>query len=141
MKKTAIALTACAALTLAACGGDKTLTKAEFTKQANAICDSVNKKVDAAGEKVTKEHDPSKDMAGFLKAAVAAIAPLADEGATKLRALKAPEEMQDDVDAWLDALESDTAKARKNPMILTDDSAFEATDKKAEALGLDTCAS
>lgn len=140
MKKTAIALTACAALTLAACGGDKTLTKAEFTKQANAICSSMEKKVEAAGKKVATEK-PGASMDEMMKNVVDKVSPIIDETVTKLRALKAPEDMQDDVDAMLDAVQSDTDAIEKDPKLLAGDSAYKDANEKATALGLDKCAS
>lgn len=140
MKKTALALTACAALTLAACGGEKTLTKAEFTQQANAICASMEKKVETAGEKVATAK-PGATMDEMMKSVVDAVAPIVDETVTKLRALKAPEDMQDDVDSMLDSVESDTAAIKKDPKLLAGDTAFKDSNKKAADLGLDKCAS
>jgi hypothetical protein len=154
VKKTALALTACAALALTACGSDTTssaptpkastspaLTKAEFTQQANAICADLNKKVEAASQKVAAEHDPSADMDAFLKAAVDTVTPISDQGVADLRKLHAPEDLQAGFDDWLAAVEGDTAKIKKDPKVLMADNAFADADQKAKALGLEVCAS
>ncbi len=140
MKKTALALTACAALTLAACGGEKTLTKAEFTKQANAICASMETKMEAAGKKAA-EADPKASMDDMMQNVVDAAVPVLEETVTKLRALKAPEDMQGDFDAMLDAVEGNIDDVKKDPKTLMEDDAFKDANEKASDLGLDKCAS
>lgn len=140
MKKTALALTACAALTLAACGGEETLSKAEFTKQANAICASMEKKMEAAGEKAATAN-PGATMDDMMKDVVEAAVPVLEDTVTKLRALAAPEDLQDDFDAMLDEVASTTDKIEKDPKVLMDDATFEDANKKATDLGLDKCAS
>lgn len=140
MKKTALALTACAALTLAACGGEETLSKAEFTKQANAICASMEKKMEAAGEKAATGN-PGATMDDMMKDVVEAAVPVLEDTVTKLRALAAPEDLQDDFDAMLDEVASTTDKIEKDPKVLMDDATFEDANKKATDLGLDKCAS
>ncbi len=86
-----------AALALAGCGGggDKsggTLTKAEFVALANAICKDYDARIDALGEPASIE-----DLVGLAEKAK----PIADDGVAKLRALKAPEDLQASYDKYL----------------------------------------
>jgi hypothetical protein len=83
-----------AALALAGCGGGgKTaLSKSEFVAQANAICKDYDARIDALGDPASLE-----DLVGLAAKAK----PIAEDGVAKLRALKAPEELQAGYDEYL----------------------------------------
>jgi len=86
-----------AALALAGCGGGGdsaggTLTKAEFVAQANAICKDYDARIDALGDPGSIE-----DLVGLAEKAK----PIAEDGVAKLRALKAPEDLQASYDEYL----------------------------------------
>ena len=86
-----------AALALAGCGGGGdsaggTLTKAEFVAQANAICKDYDARIDALGDPGSIE-----DLVGLAEKAK----PIAEDGVARLRALKAPENLQASYDEYL----------------------------------------
>ena len=92
-----LSLAGLAALALAGCGGGGdtaggTLTKAEFVAQANAICKDYDARIDALGEPGSIE-----DLVGLAEKAK----PIAEDGVAKLRALKAPEDLQASYDEYL----------------------------------------
>ena len=83
-----------AALALAGCGGGgkTTLSKAEFVAQANAICKDYDARINALGDPGSIE-----DLVGLAAKAK----PIAEDGVAKLRALKAPEDLQARYDEYL----------------------------------------
>ena len=86
-----------AALALAGCGGGGdtaggTLTKAEFVAQANAICKDYDARIDALGDPESID-----DLVVLAEKAK----PIAEDGVAKLRALKAPEDLQASYDEYL----------------------------------------
>ena len=92
-----LSLAGLAALALAGCGGGGdtaggTLTKAEFVAQANAICKDYDARIDALGDPGSIE-----DLVGLAEKAK----PIAEDGVARLRALKAPENLQASYDEYL----------------------------------------
>ncbi len=89
-----LSLSGLAALALAGCGGGgkTTLSKAEFIAQANAICKDYDARIDALGDPASLE-----DLVGL----VAKAKPIAEDAIAKLRALKAPEDLQAGYDDYL----------------------------------------
>lgn len=90
-------LSGLAALALAGCGGGgdqsgRTLTKAELVAQANAICKDYDARIDALGDPGSIE-----DLVGLSEKAK----PIAEDGVARLRALKAPEDLQASYDEYL----------------------------------------
>lgn len=90
-------LSGLAALALAGCGGGGDsaggkLTKAEFVAQANAICKDYDARIDALGDPGSIE-----DLVGLAGKAT----PIAEDSVAKLRALKAPEDLQAGYDEYL----------------------------------------
>ena len=86
-----------AALALAGCGGGGdsaggTLTKAELVAQANAICKDYDARINALGDPQSIE-----DLVGLVEEAK----PIAEDAVAKLRALKAPEDLQASYDKYL----------------------------------------
>jgi hypothetical protein len=76
-------------------GGDR-LTQEEFAQQADAICTEYDKKLDDLGQPQTIE-----DLANMSVKAQS----IANEGLSKLRDLQPPEEIETNVNSWLDKFE------------------------------------
>jgi hypothetical protein len=150
-------LFAVAALAVAGCGGgsnnsssgssngsSQTLSKADFQKQANAICKGVNDKVNALDTPTGFE-----DVGPYADKVIA----ITDDAVSKLKALKPPSDLQDDWNSWLgyaDGLHT-TAQELKDAAAKKDQAALKAAGEEASArdkksdpiakrLGLDTCA-
>lgn len=142
--QTLLALPACVALAAGAfgCGGEP-LSRAEYVKQADAICADFKKRQDGLGD--PKSVQDIERLGEKTK-------PLISEQLEKLRALEAPDEVADDANASYDLLEQqvpkidelvDAAKAndiKKIESIATsagklDDQA----DAKARAVGFKVC--
>jgi hypothetical protein len=133
--------------TTAACGGsaDDRLSQEEFQKQANAICDKYDSKIQALGSPSS-----AQEVSGFVDQVI----PLLQQGISELRALKPPEEAEDDYDRMLDETEKAIPAAQnladaaeKNDAAALQEAlaaarnADEASDKIATKLGLTGCAS
>lgn len=91
-----IALAAAAAAT-AGCGGggsDGRLSTDEFRQRANAICERYDAKIAAIGSPTSPD-----DIPEFVDKGI----PLIQQGIAELRALKPPEEFEQDYDRMLDS--------------------------------------
>jgi hypothetical protein len=93
-----------AALTLTACGGSDGPSRADFVKNAEAVCNDVNAQLRALG-------NPA-DIAEFKRMAPRAIALMAD-GNKRLGDVKAPKDLQDDYDSLLASLDEQAADVRE----------------------------
>jgi hypothetical protein len=71
---------------------DDRLTKAEYIEQADAICARFDEELDALAEPETLD-----DLAAMATEAK----PIAESGVAELRALNPPEELDEQVGAWL----------------------------------------
>ena len=133
------------ALAAGCSSGDDRLSKEDYTKQADALCT----KYDAELAKL-----PAPTTLDSLATMAQQAKGIAAEGAAKLRALKPPEELQKQVDAWLalndqnvkDIQAMRTAAAAGNRVkvqeIARDAQRNEAkADELARKIGLKACAS
>jgi hypothetical protein len=133
--------------TTAACGGgeDGRLSQEEFKKQANAICDKYDSRIQALEAPSSPE-----EVSGFVDRVI----PLLQEGISELRALKPPAEPECDYDRMLDetakavpaarqladaAKENDAAAVQE--ALAAARNADQASDAIATKLGLTGCAS
>jgi len=132
-----------AALLVAGCGGDKELSKADFTKQANAVCSTYNAEVKKIGQPASMD-----DLPATADKVVAQFGTLISD----LNDIKAPKDQADDFKALIKTAEdakaqtqklSDAAKSKDEAAVnkLADESAT--ADKKSDALanklGLTEC--
>lgn len=144
MKKLLIALTACSTLALAGCGENETkaaaepsaLTKAEFIKQADAICAASEARIEKLGSEIS-ENSSMEEITAFLEKKVI---PELTSTVEKVRDLEPPKADADEVDAMLDALEAEVAKVKETPIAIMGDDAFADANKLAADYGLTTCA-
>lgn len=146
-------LAAFAAIALVAgCGGgddstDSTssLTKAQFLKQGNAICEKGNDEVEEGVAKFAKEHNfsggnqPTK--AELTEAAEEILIPSVDKQLEGLRDLGAPAGEEEKVDEILSAAEKALEEGEEDPASLTAESTgpFTEVNKMASDYGLTTC--
>ncbi|WP_320672908.1 hypothetical protein [Patulibacter defluvii] len=126
-------------LVLAGCGGDDGPTKAEYVREANAIC----KRADAASQRTARERiarlggSPTREQ---LVALVREVALPSIEGQLRdLRALDRPKDDADAVAEIYDALDGEIAKVRADPALAVAGNPFAGSSAKAHAYGLDAC--
>jgi hypothetical protein len=133
--------------TAAACGGGggERLSQEEFKKQANAICEKYDTRIQA----LQSPSSPA-EVSGFVDKVI----PLLQQGISELRALKPPAEAEDDYDRMLDETEKAVPAARKLADAAAENDgaavqealaearkADQASDEIAAQLGLTGCAS
>lgn len=121
---------ALAAVVVAGCGGSSTLSRADFVKQANAVCKRVNTKITSAGQATS-----AADVVRIGPAVVAA----ERKGLVDLRKLKPPKSLQADwtkILADLNLLTDNANKlvtaARKNDSAGAQQAANDSTQRQAE---------
>ncbi len=120
--------------------GGPALSAEAFAEQANAICAAGNKTIEQAANSTFTGHEPSQaQLQVYADLAVPSIQQQIDA----VRALPAPEDIQDQVDDFLDTAESDLKKVKADPSLFAagDSDPFANTNESASALGLDECGS
>jgi hypothetical protein len=124
---------------VAGCGGDDdTLTKAQFIKQADAICKKGNKRIDAGAEDVfTTKGQPSK--AQLTTFATDTLIPDIQGQVDDVRALNEPSEDEDQVNAFLDSAQAELDKGKEDPLYMTTPQSFKETNKLGKAYGFKVC--
>jgi hypothetical protein len=126
---------------LAGCGGDDSPSKADYVKDANAICKKTNDEINTAAKKEFGNQRPSqKQTTNFINET--AIPGVEDE-LSQLRDLDAPSGDEDTVNAIYDAAEEGLNKAKQDPSLLVQNNppAFDKANKLAKDYGLTVCAS
>jgi hypothetical protein len=134
------------ALIAAGCGSDDSttdstasLTKAEFVKQGNAICDAGNQEINAGFEKaLPKGKEPSK--AELDEAMETVLIPSITKQIEEIRALGAPEGEEEAVEDFLVGAEEELEKGEEEPASLATEASFKKTSQEAKAIGLTSCA-
>jgi len=128
-------------LVLSACGGGSSaLSKDEFLKQGNAICDAGNKTIETAFPDQTSQPDP----AAIKKFLDETLIPNITKQVDQLDGLKPPKELESTVDKLLSdaraALTKMKQQAATDPQAALEDDPFVDVNKQADAIGLSTCA-
>ena len=141
---------AAVALAASSCGEDggtadttAAISKAQFTKQANAICAKANQEVtkiseDFAKENLSEEKRPTTaQITELAKLALPTISRQVEE----LRALDVPAGEEKEVDAILSAAEEAVAKGEQEPIAIygANGGAFAKANRLAIDYGLDKC--
>jgi hypothetical protein len=153
MKRSALLLPAVAlalSLTAAGCGGSDSdssdggdapasISKADFTEQANAICSDASDELQTAGADLTDQSTQDEVVAFVTDTAV----PNFQDQHDAIADLGAPDGAEDDVDALLTALQDgiDAIKADPESFVSGDATPFEDANAAASELGLTDCAS
>lgn len=124
----AVAAVVLAALIAGCGGGDETtdetvtLTKTEFIKQGDAICQAGNEEIEEGFEEFAEENDlpenkePSKEQGVELVETV--ILPSIQQQGEEIRELGAPDGDEEQVDELLTSLEEAVAEGEDDPEIL-----------------------
>lgn len=136
---TMTALTLLSTGALAACSNDEdTLTRAQFTEQANTICVDADDKIgEVLGPIFSGEPTPDE-----LQAALDAIVSTSRETSDSLAKLAPPSDVSDDVDDMLTAFNTanDEAEAQGLGFFENDGDPWAPVGAIAASLGLDRCA-
>lgn len=143
MKVTRAALLGIAlTLTMAACegGGEERLTEEEFVTAANEACTEGNETIqEAANEIGASGQQPTDDqLEGFVDEIVVAIQGQIDD----ISALRPPEDIEEDVDAMVDELQSslDEVEDAGAEALQSQENPFADANEMAGDLGLTVCA-
>jgi len=141
--KTITALFAVAVLVaVSACGGsdEEALTKAEFVKEANAICVSATKERTKILNELVKQVDPNQNLQAQQEQALKMVLPTYEGAAEKIDELGAPEGDEQKVDAIVVAMEGAADQARANPQtVVVSGIPFKEANELAAKYGLDAC--
>jgi hypothetical protein len=133
---------------LGACGGSsyKGLSKADFVKQAEAIC----KAADTKSSTVTDSLQANPSVAQLKSVFTSQLIPILQSEIDDLRALKPPEADRDEIDKMLDNLsegadqakaEVQAAKTQADFGKITQPAGMKTASAQAKAYGLPTCGS
>lgn len=119
--------------------GDGGPARADFLQGANATCGEHREKIEAAASKVLAGGSlPSPEQFGRL--AQETIIPELTAQFRELGELARPEDLADDVDAYLAQGEGVLQQIRRDPSFLADATNFTAVNDRASQIGLsDTC--
>ena len=124
------------ALGVAGCGGDDGPSRAEYVKEANAICKRHYEKISAAASKLLAGGQlPSPQEFGRL--AMGTIIPEYEAQIGELRDVEAPEEQADAHRKWLDDSEALKTRVERNPVLIQRQQELAAVNGQADRLGLD----
>ncbi|HXS33720.1 MAG TPA: hypothetical protein VN758_08115 [Solirubrobacterales bacterium] len=141
-----------ALIAAAGCGGGgddgtASITKAEFVKQANAVCGKAQKQLESglqafiAGLKGEEPTDPTGIEAARAEAAETILLPIMHRKVEEFRSLAAPPGDEDRVKAIVKALEEEDEKAEKQPeqAVKYEVEGFGRADNLANEYGLSGC--
>ena len=88
-------------LAASGCGGDDRLSRAEYVREADAICEKYEKRLEEV-----REPQSLAEVPGYVDEA----RPVVEEGISELRDLEPPEDVQPKVDRWLSKNEQNLAR-------------------------------
>lgn len=137
-----LAVLAVACLAIAGCGGgsEEALTKTEFIKQGNAICDQATKAREKVISEVSEETNPKGNVEAAQEAVIHKGIPTYEKAAEELDGLAAPAGDEKKVEAIVAAMEEAANRALADPhTAIISDLPFRKADKLAEGYGLKSC--
>jgi|SRR4051794_7026166 hypothetical protein len=127
------------ALFVAGCGGgddEKSVSKADYLKQGNAICKKGNDAIDAAAQKLGE----SPTQAQIEAFATGTLIPSVSNQLKELRALDTPEGDADTLSALYDDADAALAKIKADPALVAAKSdPFADVNQRATQYGLTEC--
>jgi hypothetical protein len=140
------------ALLATGCGGSDdgtttaSLTKAEFVKQGNAICQAGNEEINSEVESFAEENglsgndQPTAEQLEELATDI--LIPSVSKQVGEVRDLGAPSGAEQEADRFLNHAEKVVEEVEADPTLVTEvkTSPFESVNKEAAALGLTVCA-
>ena len=137
-------------LVAAGCGGDDedSLTKAEFVKQANAICTAGDEEINQRLESFLKENEPSGQRltdAQLTEGAEEVLLPSLRKQVDKIAALGTPSEDGEEAEEIVQGAEEALEEVEDEPALAApqtgDRNPFAEVNEKAREYGLDVCGS
>lgn len=144
----ALLLGALVLVLVAGCGGsddeagEETLTKVEFIKQGDAICEKSEEQSEAEAEEFAEENDFDLEKATDeeLEEAVAEVlVPALDRQAEEIDALGAPAGDEEKVEAIVVALEDGTAEVEDDPSRVFEGKPLREASQLAKDYGFEVC--
>jgi hypothetical protein len=133
---------ACVALA-AGCGSsdsEETLTKAEFVKQAGAICEKSQEERGKAVAAVAENANPKGNVQKQQEQVIRKALPTYEEAARQIEELGAPEGQEEKVEALVEAMDEAAERAMADPhTAMTSNIFFREADKLAEEYKLSGC--
>ena len=142
MKRVVARIVPAVVLLVAACGGgEETLTKEEYLKQADVICDEGNKELEEASKDafsdVKEGESPTKEQ--IEDYARKTVLPMVRGQVGELRDLPPPEGGKAEVEEIYDAIESALDKVEKDPSLLGSGNLFAEADALSKKYGYEVC--
>lgn len=127
----------------AGCGGgasDAPLTRAEFMKQAEAICKEAAGERGKRLEKALKEHSDEKlDNAAQVKIGSQVLLPVLGDMVGRLSELEVPAQKGKDLEEMVEAFERGLQKEENDHALVLAAETYSPARKKAKALGIMEC--
>lgn len=115
----AVALAVIAGVLLTGCGGGgggtEALTKAEFEKQAGAVCKEAEEKRVKLISALVQQADPKGDVEAQQEQLIKKAMPTYEEAAQQINDLGAPEGQEKKVEALVEAMEEAAEKSISDP--------------------------
>ena len=121
------------------------LTKAQFIKQADAICEKAGDEIEGEVEAFAEENDIStdKEPSDEVKEEIVTevIVPNIEEQAEGIAALGAPSGEEDQVGAIVEGIETAASETSEDPsaVVTGGEGAFEGVNEEAKEYGLKVC--
>ncbi len=123
-------------------GGEEALTKVEFIKQGDAICEKAEKQAETEAEEFAEENGFNLEKATDeeLEEAVAEVlVPALSRQAEEIDALAAPEGDEEKVEAIVVALEDGTADVEGDPSLVFEGKPLKEASQLATDYGFEVC--
>jgi len=143
LKRGTITLFCALVVLTAACsssgGGGSALSKEEFLKQGNAICDAGNQKLDDAANKAFSDSSAQPSDDEITKFVNETVIPGVKKQIDDLDKLVPPKELQKDVDTLLSHARDAIKSAESDPSQFVNGDPFADVNKEAVNLGLTSC--
>lgn len=131
------------ALLIAGCGGssEEPLTKAEFVKKGNKICQEATQTREKEVDELTERFNPNGDQEAFREEAVISLLPTYQGAAEQIGDLAAPDGDEERVEEIVSAMNEAAEKVEANPQTATiSNLPFRQANQAAEDYGLNACA-
>jgi hypothetical protein len=128
------------AVVLASCGGGSSVTKAEYVKQANALCqDWEREREEEFAKEIQREQGLKPTPQRKEEAAINVVLKPYERVTGKLAELDAPAEDEQKVEEIVGAMEAALSRVKANPRIVLKESPFIKANSLAESYGLTKC--
>ena len=144
----AMLLAALALVVVAGCGsdddegGEETLTKVEFIKQGDQICEKAEERSETEAEEFAEENGFELEKASeeqIEEAIVEVLVPALNQQAEEIQALGAPEGDEERVEEIVTALEDGATEVADDPSLAFEGQPLKDASKLAKDYGFEVC--